>query len=78
MKYFWGSLKNPIFKGDGRFTKNQYRGGGLPKRGAWTVCRFKGGLSKKEGVDTPMHTIVYSLEQGFGVEEYQILVKSWQ
>ena len=24
--------------------------GGLPKKGeAWTVCKFKGGLSKKEG-----------------------------
>ena len=34
------------------------------KRGAWTVCKFKGGLGKKEGggvfeggVDTPMHTM---------------------
>ena len=32
--------------------------------GAWTVCRFKGGLGKKAGsgvfeglVDTPMHTM---------------------
>ena len=33
------------------------------KRGAWTVCRFKWGLGKKDGkwcflrggVDTPMH-----------------------
>ena len=25
--------------------------GGLPKKvGAWTVCRFKGGLGKKEGM----------------------------
>ena len=39
--------------------------GGLPKKGgAWTVCRFKGGIGKKEGngafeggVDTPMHTM---------------------
>ena len=31
--------------------KNQYRGGDCLKRwGAWTVCRFKGGLGKKEGV----------------------------
>ena len=40
--------------------KNQYIGG-LPKnRGAWrawTVCRFKGELDKKEGGDTPMHTM---------------------
>ena len=31
--------------------------------GAWTVCKLKGGLGKKEGVgflrgvDTPMHTM---------------------
>ena len=25
LKYFWGSLKNPIFKGG--LTENQYRGG---------------------------------------------------
>ena len=45
------------------FTKKQYIGG-LSKKGAWTVCRFKGGgLGKKEGgsvfegeVDIPMHT----------------------
>ena len=37
---------------------------GSSKKGAWTVCRFKGGgLDKKEeggtfeGVDTPMHTM---------------------
>ena len=40
----------------------------MPKKGAWTVCRFKGGLGKKEGdgifegggggVDTPMHTML--------------------
>ena len=29
--------------------KNQYRGGDCLKRGAWTVCRFKGGFGKKEG-----------------------------
>ena len=36
------------------------------KRGAWTFCRFKGGLGKKErgvllkgeGVDTPMRTML--------------------
>ena len=31
------------------FMKNQYRGGDCLKREAWTVCRFKGGLGKKEG-----------------------------
>ena len=50
------------------FTKNQYRGG-LPKRGAWKVCRFKGGLARKRGgvfegrggggVDTPIHNMYY-------------------
>ena len=46
--------------------KNQYREGDCLKRGAWTVCQFKGGLGKKEGVvllrggvDTPMHTMSY-------------------
>ena len=39
---------------------------GLPKKGAWKVCRFKVGLGKKErggvfeGVDTPMHTMIVS------------------
>ena len=43
--------------------KNQYRGGIAQKGEAWTVCRFKGGLGKKErvvflsGDDTPMHTL---------------------
>ena len=27
----------------GGFMKNQYKGGGALKRGAWTVCRFKEG-----------------------------------
>ena len=54
-KNLWGSLKNSTFLGGGKggFTKNQYRVGGLPKKGGpWTVCRFKGGggLGKREGV----------------------------
>ena len=34
--------------------------GGLPKKGAWAVCRFNGWLGKKEGegIDTPMHIMV--------------------
>ena len=41
IQLFWGSLKNPNFRGGG-FTKNQYRGGGdCLKRGAWTVSQFK-------------------------------------
>ena len=35
---------------------------GLPKKGTWTVCRFKGSLVRKgvflTGVDTPMQTKV--------------------
>ena len=33
----------------GEFTKNWYRGWGLPKRGAWTVCRFIGGSWQEKG-----------------------------
>ena len=39
----WGSMKNPIFRGVHKVE------GGLPKRGAWGVCRFKRGLGKKQG-----------------------------
>ena len=35
--------------GEGVHEKQIYRGNGL-KKGAWTVCRFKGRLGKKEGV----------------------------
>ena len=46
--------------------KNQYREGNCLKRGegAWTVCQFKKGLGKKEGVvilrgvDNPMQTML--------------------
>ena len=48
--------------------------GNCLKRGAWTVCRFKRGLSKKkgmvfvsEGVDTPMHTIACLSQSTFYV-----------
>ena len=37
--------------------KNQYKEGDCQKTGAWKVCRFKGGLTRKRGVDTPMHTM---------------------
>ena len=47
--------------------KNQYRGGTAAKRvGTWTVCKFRGGLGKKEGVDTPMHTIRNNTDQNGG------------
>ena len=47
----------------------------MPKKGAWTVCRFKGELGKKEGgglfeegVDTPMHTMRPSFLKGWGLD----------
>ena len=48
LHYFWGSWKNPSFRG-GFHKKPIYRGDCL-KMGARTVCRFKGGLGKKERV----------------------------
>ena len=71
LQYFWGSRKNPSFRlrGWGVYEKLIYKGDYLTERD-WTVCRFRGGLSKKEGlvflvflrrvgagVDTPMHTM---------------------
>ena len=48
LHYFWGSWKNPSFRGG--FHKKPIYSGDCLKRGAWTVCRFKGeGLGKKEG-----------------------------
>ena len=51
-KYYRGSLKNLWFSGKGRWGGG---GGGqvnkkqnIGKR-AWTICRFKGGIVKKEG-----------------------------
>ena len=45
--------KNPTFRGEGGggggSRKTNIDGGGSLKRGAWTVCRFNGGLGKKEG-----------------------------
>ena len=47
----------------GGFTKNQIEGGRLPQKGDWTVCRFKRGLGKKQGVvflrrvDNLIHTM---------------------
>ena len=43
-------MKNPIFRGGVEGMKKQYIWGELPKKGAWTVCRFKRGLGKKRGV----------------------------
>ena len=45
-----GLLENPFFRKGGEgggSQKKQYVGGNCLKRGAWTVCRFKGaGLAK--------------------------------
>ena len=34
----------------GSVHKKRIHSGELPKKGVWTVCRFKGGLGEKEGV----------------------------
>ena len=34
--------------GGGGVMKNQYRGGSYLKRGAWTICRFKGAWQERE------------------------------
>ena len=51
-----------LLGGGGGFTKNQNRGGGLPKKGgALTVCQFRGGAWQEKvggvlgGVETTMH-----------------------
>ena len=51
LQYFGGSWKNPGLIG------------GFTERGAWTVCKFKGGGERgggvfERGVDTLMHTMV--------------------
>ena len=72
LQYFWGSLKNPIFR-RGIHEKPIYRGDCLKRDGgAWTVCRFKGVLGKKEregggfveGVDILMHTMYCLIKIG--------------
>ena len=65
--YYGVSLKSQIFK-EG-LPKKQNIGGIAERGGTWTVCRFKGGLSEKEGgivfegegVDTPMHAMMTKL-----------------
>ena len=58
------------------FTKKQYREGDCPKRGAWTICKFKRGLGKKEGVvflrgvDTPMHTMTTSIFVSISMKQF--------
>ena len=50
--YFFikNKLKSEVFREGGGFLKNQYIGGICIKREAWAVFRFRGELSKKEGV----------------------------
>ena len=54
IRFLEGFHEKPIYRGE-----LPQKGG----RGAWTVCRFKRGLDKKEGGgvfegdDTPMHTV---------------------
>ena len=65
-EYYGDSLKNTIFvlgEGGG-FTKNQYISVNCLKRGAWPVCRSKGGVTWQkrgggvfEGLDTPINLI---------------------
>ena len=47
--YYGVSLKNLIFRG-GFIKKTIYRGDCLEREGAWTVCRLKRGLDKKDRV----------------------------
>ena len=73
MKNFFGvSQKKLNFRGGGEFTKNQYigeQGGGLPRKrrglGQFADLRGlgkeeEGYLFLREGVDTPMYTILSS------------------
>ena len=66
--------------------EKQYRGGGLPKKGAWTVCQFKGELGKREGVvflsgvDNSMNTmrVVQNLKRNlFFVSKWQEFGEFW-
>ena len=45
------------FQGGG-FLKNQYRGGVCLKRGLGQFADLKGDLTRKRGVDTPIHTMM--------------------
>ena len=59
----WDGVRMKNFDIMGGSLKNQYTGGNCLKRMAWTVCKFKGALSEKEGVlflkgvDALMHTM---------------------
>ena len=73
-----GSLKNLTFKGErGGFTKNQYRGGRLPKKGGGGLGLFvdlrrgdwqeRGGgvVFEGRGVENLMHTMSLSQTSTF-------------
>ena len=60
--YYSGSLKNPIFRGNGRggggvggSEKNNIGGNCLKSGGNWTVCRFKRGLVILRGLLPSTH-----------------------
>ena len=57
MKNFniWSSRKNAICRGG--YEKPIYRGNWL-KRGLGQFTDLRGGLARKSGVDTPMHTML--------------------
>ena len=71
------SWKNLSFRGGGGGSmKDQYIGGRrlpkkgvLPKKGSWTICRFKGeSLARKRGGgdDTPIHTM-WNMRSQWGI-----------
>ena len=65
IQFLEGVHKKPIYWGGNCLI----RGGGAGGGGAWTVCRFKGGLAKKEGggvfeggLIPPMYTMKIFIE----------------
>ena len=60
---FWGFTEKLDFQGGGAHEKPIQRGGGFPKKGAWTVCQFKGAWQERAGsvfeggLIPPMHTM---------------------
>ena len=64
MKNYGGLLKNPIFRGEVH-EKPMYREE-LPKKGVWTVCKFKGGAWHKGG------SLVFLKGAGYPNAHYEI------
>ena len=60
----WSWLKKSDFLGEEEVREKPMYTGELPKRGTWTVCRFKEGLAKKrQGFDIPMLYCMFLLKQ---------------